>query len=94
MVLHGLNAEKSLSRLKNEANNECFNAALKWTAASFCGLYWAVQLGTRRQVREIYGISEAESCCGSDVATTLLCPFYDLVQVSRQLRMQPPALKQ
>lgn len=94
MVLHGQNAEKSLSRLNKEAPNECFNAALKWTAASFCGLYWAVQLGTRRQVREIYGISEAESCCGSDLVTTLCCPYYDLVQVSRQLKFQPPALKE
>jgi Cys-rich protein (TIGR01571 family) len=94
MVLHGRNAETSLSRLNKEAPNECFNEALKWMAASFCGLHSAVQLGTRRRVREIYGISEAESCLGSDVVTTFCCPAWDLVQVSRQLKLQPPALKQ
>jgi Cys-rich protein (TIGR01571 family) len=94
MVLHGRNAETSLSKLNGQASNECFNAALTWMAASIFGLHWAVQLGTRRKVREIYGISEAESCCGSDVVTALCCPVYDLVQVSRQLRFQPPALKE
>jgi Cys-rich protein (TIGR01571 family) len=44
----------------------------------------------RLQVREMYGISEQESCCGSDCVTSHFCAACDLVQVSRQLRLQAP----
>jgi hypothetical protein len=41
----------------------------------------------------MYGISEQESCCGSDCVTSHFCEACDLVQVSRQLRLQAPDVK-
>jgi Cys-rich protein (TIGR01571 family) len=49
------------------------------------------QLSLRRKVREMYGISENDSCFGSDLLTTSFCLCCNLIQVSRQLKKQPPS---
>ena len=49
------------------------------------------QLPLRRKVREMYGISENDSCFGSDLLTTSFCLCCNLIQVSRQLKKQPPS---
>lgn len=48
------------------------------------------QVPLRRKVREMYGISESESCCGSDFLTASCCLCCNLIQLSRQLKNDPP----
>jgi Cys-rich protein (TIGR01571 family) len=92
-VKHGLNAENYATVFDPTAS--CFfTEAFKW---AICGGYFAfgrflVQLPLRKKVRELYGISESDNCCGSDVCSVLLCPCCDLIQVSRQLKEPVPKL--
>ncbi len=51
------------------------------------------QVPLRRKVREMYGISESESFCGSDFLAASCCLCCSLIQVSRQLRKSPPNQK-
>ena len=92
-VLHGQNAEKCNKKINPKADDVCFMEGLKWFGASACGLFCVVQYPVRQKVRQLYGIDSSENCGNSDLLTSLCCPIYDLVQVSRQLKAEKPDLR-
>ena len=62
--------------------------------SAFCLPFVAIaaitQVPLRRKVRLMYGISESNSCCGSDFLTASCCLCCNLIQLSRQLKKDPP----
>jgi Cys-rich protein (TIGR01571 family) len=56
----------------------------------FVAVAGVTQVPLRRKVRDMYGISERESCCGSDFLTSSCCLCCNLIQISRQLKKDPP----
>jgi Cys-rich protein (TIGR01571 family) len=55
----------------------------------FNALAAITQVPLRRKVRAMYGISESNSCFGSDFLTASCCLCCSLIQVSHQLRKEP-----
>ena len=92
-VTHADNAEQA-ARKTNPSAPSCFSKELvMWVVASAFGAGAMVQLPVRRQVREMYGISEEESCCNSDIMTSCCCALCDMVQVGVQLKKPLPDLR-
>jgi Cys-rich protein (TIGR01571 family) len=89
-VLHGQNADKYNKKINPQANDVCLMESLKWLVLASCGVPGLLQYPIRQKVREMYGIHHSENCCGSDVITSLYCVSCDLVQVSRQLKLEQP----
>ncbi len=69
-----------------------FAPAVSYSAGClpFAALAGFSQVPMRRKVREMYGISESDSCCGSDFMTASCCLCCNLIQLSRQLKNDPP----
>jgi Cys-rich protein (TIGR01571 family) len=55
-----------------------------------CAAVAYTQMSLRRKVREMYGISESNSFCGNDFLTAALCLCCNMVQLSHQLKKDPP----
>jgi Cys-rich protein (TIGR01571 family) len=90
-VKHGLNAESYATKIDPAAS--CFlGETVKWAIFGYFMLGGIVQLPLRKKVREMYGIAESDSCCGSDLMTAFCCGYCDMVQISRQLRKPLPDL--
>lgn len=69
-----------------------FVPSISYTAAClpFVAVAGVTQVPLRRKVRDLYGISERDSCCGSDFLTSSCCLCCNLIQISRQLKKDPP----
>jgi Cys-rich protein (TIGR01571 family) len=92
-VKHADNAEQA-ARKTNPSAPSCFSKQLiMWVVSSVVYACGAAQLPVRRQVREMYGISEEESCCNSDLMTSCFCHLCDRVQVGVQLKKPLPDLR-
>jgi Cys-rich protein (TIGR01571 family) len=80
-----------IQAIDGAVNTMLAGQSLIWLASvgSFGTLGYCFGAPLRRNVRELYGIPERDSCCGSDLATSVFCSCCSSIQLARHMKKHP-----